>query len=42
MSIEVMNETVWQIDAKIFSDLGMWGVAANESEHALGFVNHFR
>lgn len=24
MSVEVMNETVWRIDPKIFSDLGMW------------------
>ncbi|WEV73107.1 rRNA maturation RNase YbeY [Bifidobacterium sp. ESL0790] len=24
MSVEVTNETVWQIDPKIFSDLGLW------------------
>ena len=24
MSVEVTNETVWQIDGKVFSDLGIW------------------
>ena len=24
MSVEVTNETAWQIDGKIFSDLGVW------------------
>lgn len=24
MSVEVTNETVWQIDPKVFSDLGLW------------------
>ncbi|MDF7641573.1 rRNA maturation RNase YbeY [Bifidobacterium sp. ESL0784] len=24
MSVEVTNETVWQIDPKLFSDLGLW------------------
>ena len=24
MSVEVTNETIWDIDAKAFSDLGLW------------------
>lgn len=24
MSVEVTNETIWDIDAKVFSDLGLW------------------
>ena len=24
MSVEVTNETIWQVDGKVFSDLGVW------------------
>ena len=27
MSVEVTNETIWDIDAKAFSDLGLWVMA---------------
>ncbi|WP_246905330.1 rRNA maturation RNase YbeY [Gardnerella vaginalis] len=43
MSIEVMNETVWRIDAKIFSDLGMWVLqqmkVSTQSDLSITFVD---
>ena len=44
MSVEVTNETVWQIDGKVFSDLGIWvmdqmRVSTPQSDLTIMFVD---
>lgn len=43
MSVEVTNETVWQIDGKVFSDLGIWIMSqmrvSTQSDLAIMFVD---
>lgn len=43
MSVEVMNETVWNIDPKIFSDLSMWVMqqmkVSTQSDLSITFVD---
>ena len=44
MSVEVTNETVWQIDGKVFSDLGIWVMdqmrVSTQSDLTIMFVDH--
>ena len=43
MSVEVTNETAWQIDGKIFSDLGVWVMSqmrvSTQSDLTIMFVD---
>lgn len=43
MSVEVSNETVWDIDPKVFSDLGIWVLdqmkVSTQSDLAIMFVD---
>ena len=43
MSVEVTNETVWQIDGKVFSDLGIWVMSqmrvSTQSDLTIMFVD---
>ena len=43
MSVEVTNETIWQIDGKVFSDLGVWVMSqmrvSTQSDLTIMFVD---